>query len=173
MFPPLTTDSSAKRKSAEDFPSARVSTKVRRVLLRLEFLVAHPILNKLLMLNSTLANDQKWPFKSLKWWIFSQTSSEQSGKNRKSWFFLLGLKYTLRTFFESKKLLSKSCPELSNQVHVLKVYFKPSRKNPDFGFLPLPSKLVWLKNSYLSKNKFKNKIRSNTILKLLLLMHGS
>jgi hypothetical protein len=33
--------------------------------------------------------------------------------------------------------------------HVLKVYFKPSRKNPDFGFLPLPSKLVRLKNPYL------------------------
>jgi hypothetical protein len=25
----------------------------------------------------------------------------------------------------------------------------PSRKNPDFGFLPLPSKLVRLKNPYL------------------------
>jgi hypothetical protein len=32
---------------------------------------------------------------------------------------------------------------------VLKMYFKPSRKNPDFGFLPLPSKPVWLKNPYL------------------------
>ena len=27
------------------------------------------------------------------------------------------------------------------------MYFKPSRKNPDFGFLPLPSKL---KNPYLN-----------------------
>jgi hypothetical protein len=34
--------------------------------------------------------------------------------------------------------------------HVLKVYFKPGRKNPDFGFLPLPSKPVWLKNPYLN-----------------------
>jgi hypothetical protein len=35
--------------------------------------------------------------------------------------------------------------------HVLKVYFKPIRKNQDFGFLPLPSKLVRLTNPYLSK----------------------
>jgi hypothetical protein len=34
--------------------------------------------------------------------------------------------------------------------HVLKVYFKPSWKNPDFGFLPLPSVLVWLKKPYLT-----------------------
>ena len=33
--------------------------------------------------------------------------------------------------------------------HVLKVYFKPSRENPDFGFLPLPLMPVWLKNPYL------------------------
>jgi hypothetical protein len=38
--------------------------------------------------------------------------------------------------------------------HVLKVYFKPSRKNPDFGFIPLPSMLVQLKNPYLSRNAF-------------------
>ena len=53
---------------------------------------------------------------SLKWRILSQTSSEQSGKNKKFLFFLLGLKYTLRTCFESKNFLPKSCPELSNQV---------------------------------------------------------
>ena len=35
--------------------------------------------------------------------------------------------------------------------HVLKVYFNPSRKNPDFGFLPLPSEPVWLKTPYLNK----------------------
>ena len=29
--------------------------------------------------------------------------------------------------------------------HVLKVYFKPSRKNPYFLFLPLSSQPVWLK----------------------------
>jgi hypothetical protein len=33
--------------------------------------------------------------------------------------------------------------------HVLKVYFKPSRKNQNFGFLPLSSKLVRLTNPYL------------------------
>ena len=34
--------------------------------------------------------------------------------------------------------------------HVLKVYFNPSRKNPDFLFLPFPSEPVWLKIRYLS-----------------------
>ena len=34
--------------------------------------------------------------------------------------------------------------------HVLKVYFKPSRKNKIFLFLPLPSKLASLKNDHLS-----------------------
>ena len=29
------------------------------------------------------------------------------------------------------------------------VYFKPSKKNTDFGFLPLPSKPAWLKNDHL------------------------
>ena len=38
-------------------------------------------------------------------------------KIKKSRFFLLGLKYTLRTCFKSKNILLKSCPELSNQVH--------------------------------------------------------
>ena len=33
--------------------------------------------------------------------------------------------------------------------HVLKVYFKLSKKNPDFGFLPLSSEPVWLKKPYL------------------------
>ena len=53
---------------------------------------------------------------SLKWTILSQTSTEGSGKNIFFWFFLLGLKYTLRTCFESKNFLRKSRPELSNQV---------------------------------------------------------
>ena len=53
----------------------------------------------------------------IKWRIFSHTSSEGSGKNnKKKIFFLLGLKYTLRTCFESKNFLLKSYPELSNQV---------------------------------------------------------
>ena len=37
-------------------------------------------------------------------------------KIKKSWFFLLGIKYTLRTCFESKNFLPNYCPELSNQV---------------------------------------------------------
>ena len=52
----------------------------------------------------------------LKWPILSQTSTEGSGKNKRSWFFLSGFKYTLRTCFESINFLPKSCPELSNQV---------------------------------------------------------
>jgi hypothetical protein len=46
----------------------------------------------------------------------------------------------LRTGFQQKKFDSK---------HDLNVYFKPSKKHPDFEFLPLPSKPVWLKNPYL------------------------
>ena len=52
----------------------------------------------------------------IKWTFFIEPSLDGSGKNQKSWFFLLGLKYTLRTSFESKKFLLKSCPELSNQI---------------------------------------------------------
>ena len=36
-----------------------------------------------------------------------------------------------------------------NPKHVLKVYFKLSRKNPDFGLLTLLSKSVWLKTDHL------------------------
>ena len=36
-----------------------------------------------------------------------------------------------------------------NPKYVLNVYFKLSRKNPDFGFLPLLSKPVWLKIDHL------------------------
>ena len=52
----------------------------------------------------------------IKWRILSRISSEQSGKNEFFGIFLLGFKYTLRTCFESKNFLPKSCPELSNQV---------------------------------------------------------
>ena len=47
--------------------------------------------------------------------IFSQPGKIGTGKKIKSLFFLLGLKYTLRTCFESKNFSSNSCPELSNQ----------------------------------------------------------
>ena len=55
-------------------------------------------------------------FSLVKWRILSQPTKIGSGKNRKSLFFLLGLKITLRTCFESNNFLSNSCPELSNQV---------------------------------------------------------
>ena len=54
--------------------------------------------------------------KIIKWSFFSQAGLEGSGKNPKSGFFLLGLKYTSRTCFEPKNFLSNSCPELNNQV---------------------------------------------------------
>jgi hypothetical protein len=53
---------------------------------------------------------------SLKWRILSQPTKIGSGKNKKSLFFLLGLKITLRTCFESNNFSSNSYPELSNQV---------------------------------------------------------
>ena len=59
-----------------------------------------------------LLNLENW----VKQGVGSQTGTEGSGKNKKKLFFLLGLKYTLRTCFESKNFLPKSCPELSNQV---------------------------------------------------------
>ena len=43
--------------------------------------------------------------RGLKWSFFIKASLDGSGKNKKSWFFLLGLKYTLRTCFESIKFL--------------------------------------------------------------------
>ena len=51
-----------------------------------------------------------------KWRLLSQPAKIGSGKNKKSSFFLLGLKITLRTCFEYNNFLSNSCPELSNQV---------------------------------------------------------
>ena len=59
---------------------------------------------------------------------------------------------------------------LKNCVPVLKVYFKPSRKNQDFGFLPLPSKLVQLTNPYLISflivKNFQNKSHPNGYISL-------
>ena len=51
----------------------------------------------------------------LKWRILSRKGKIGNGKNTKYFFFLLGLKDTLRTCFEPKNFLSNSCPELSNQ----------------------------------------------------------
>ena len=53
---------------------------------------------------------------NLKWRIFIQAGKIGSGENTKSLLFLLDLKYTLRTCFESKKFWSSSCPELRYQV---------------------------------------------------------
>ena len=62
-------------------------------------------------------------------WPFSQTGKVRSGKNPKSWFFF------------------------SFSKHVLKLYFKLSRKkNPDFGFLTLPNLPVCVKNGHLMWN---------------------
>ena len=52
----------------------------------------------------------------VKWRILSRPGKIGTGKNTKYIFLLLGLKYTLRTCFESKNFSSNSCPELSNQV---------------------------------------------------------
>ena len=44
--------------------------------------------------------------------------------------------------------------------HGLKVYFKPSRKNQNFLFLPLPSKLASLKNDHLTQKSICTPSRS-------------
>ena len=70
-----------------------------------------------------------------KWRIGSQTSTEGRGKNEKKKIFLLGFKYTLRTCFESKNFLPKSCPELSNQVLSFsggQIYYRHSYFNAVF-----------------------------------------
>ena len=67
---------------------------------------------------------------TLKWPCARNTGRSGSGKNQKSWFFLLALKYTLRTSFEPKKFLLKSCPELSNQV-----LFQPVKFSSSFEFV--------------------------------------
>ena len=72
-------------------------------------------INSLSLKVSALITWWKYVAVEFKWRIFSQTGLEQSGE-KKSGFFLLGLKYTLRTCFGTKKFLPKSCPELSNQV---------------------------------------------------------
>jgi hypothetical protein len=72
------------------------------------------------VLDSTAVTHTSWAawhmHLMLKWWILSQTGAEGNGKNLKIWIFRLGLKYTLRTCFESKNFFPKSCPELINQV---------------------------------------------------------
>ena len=49
--------------------------------------------------------------------------------------------------------------------HVLKAYFKPSRKNQHFGFLPPPSKDASMKNDHLSNSAYIKPMIGNTTLK--------
>ena len=109
--------------------------------------------------------------------FFIEPGLDESGKNQKSWFFLLCLKYTLRKCFDSKILsvaeqsgnqflsspnllvvgkLKNWLPDCSatdrilESKHFLKVYFKHSRKNQDFWFLPLSSKPGSMKKDHLN-----------------------
>ena len=66
---------------------------------------------KIYVCNSKI--DQKLMLVSFKWRNLSQTGKIGSVKNPKYFFFLLGLKYTLRTCFEYKNFSSNYCPELS------------------------------------------------------------
>jgi hypothetical protein len=88
----------------------------------------------------------------LKWQFFTETGFAGSGKNPKSEFFLLGLKYTLRTCFDSKKFLSKSCPELKISFEtIFSVSFNMEIKNLSKSKgLPLPAKPVSVKNGHLT-----------------------
>ena len=58
----------------------------------------------------TEINKQSHFMSWLKWRILSRTSKIGSGKNTKYFFFLLGLKYTLRTCFETKNFFVKFLP---------------------------------------------------------------
>ena len=48
------------------------------------------------------------------------------------------------TNWKTEYLIAQLSTGFQQKKFWLKVYFKPSRKNPDF-FLPLPSELIWLK----------------------------
>ena len=47
--------------------------------------------------------------------------------------------------------------QVFDSKYVLKVYFKPSRKNNKKIFLPLPSELVWLKILHLNQKNSKSR----------------
>ena len=64
---------------------------------------------------------QTWPILQVMDFGFLQQAWMEMVKIENPDFFLLGLKYTLRTCFEPKKFLLKSCPELSNQVSVFQL----------------------------------------------------
>ena len=68
-------------------------------------------------------------------------------------FFLLGLKYTLRTCFESKKLFVEFLSKAEIGIaDFSRCTTSPVEKNPDFGFLPLPTLPVCVKNGHLIWN---------------------
>ena len=69
---------------------------------------------------------------------FSPLSDEFSSKHAQSIWLLSSGQDFGKKFLDSK--------------HVLKVYFKPRRKNQKKIFLPLPSVPVWLNICYLSRN---------------------
>ena len=60
--------------------------------------------------------------------------------------------------------LKNWAPDCSTQIwwkvirHVLKVYFKPSRKNKDFVFLPVPTLPCWQKILHLKRYQYFYKI---------------
>ena len=74
----------------------------------------------------------------------------------------------LRTISKSKATSIFTSREFNKKCldskHVFKVNFKPSRKNSDIGFLPLPSKPVWLKNDHLTQYfYFTTKLRTEKV----------
>ena len=98
----------------------------------------------------------------LKSFVLSKLDPQMS----KSWKGIVAheLKTTYIQIWQAEKLstwLLSSGQDFSktflDSKHVLKVYFKPSRKNQDFLFLPLCSELVWLKilQFYWQARKFK------------------
>ena len=84
--------------------------------------------------------------------IFTETGLAGSGSP------LLLLRFFISILKETEKIVSKLIfssgqdfdKNFLESKHVLKVYFKPRRKNSDFGFLPLPAKPVSVKNCHLS-----------------------
>jgi hypothetical protein len=120
--------------------------------------------------------------KNSKWFVyFTETGKHHSGNGLKIVYYIQTwpsdvkkLKRDRRTHFWnyylwyaeklSTWLLSAGLDFLKNVLnskHVLKVYFKHSRKNPDFLFLPLPSEPIWLKiatNQYHKYHKYHHSI---------------
>jgi hypothetical protein len=91
---------------------------------------------------------------ALKSFIISKLDHQMS----KSWKGIAAHAFeTTKKFDKLKNWVPEDCSgqdfdkKILDSKHVLKLYFKSSRKNPDFLFLPLPSELVWLKIHHLMK----------------------